>query len=316
MTAAEKIERRRPRFAGVPTWLLVLTGLVLLGTAAYLIYSAFDQWQTRDDCIEGGLVPEDECRQLHGDLGTEMLIGGIAAVCVLLILLAALALIGRRDWQRRLDTDEETLADDEQGEAPVRVCPVCSAQSQTFAETCPHCGSSFIRARRVRARRRLGGMSLAARVGMVATVVLIPLALGAVAWAVTTADDRQSQADNLAAVELERREEAEAARAAERKREADQAERQLRSLLVKDLEESITKDAQQQSEKPYAFINGPILATQCDPDGGQIDIDTIAQDFNCLAIRRYNGDGTISGYRYSATVNYKTYRYTWRYGGA
>lgn len=87
-------------------------------------------------------------------------------------------------------------------------------------------------------------MSIAARLGLLFGVVLIPLVGGAVAWAVVTADDHQRETTSLAAAELARLKEEAASKAAERARKADQAERQLRQFQVKDLEKTITKDAQ------------------------------------------------------------------------
>ncbi len=45
--------------------------------------------------------------------------------------------------------------DEAQEPPPVRVCRTCSVQSQTVGDFCPHCGKSYLHARRMPSRRAL-----------------------------------------------------------------------------------------------------------------------------------------------------------------
>ncbi len=83
---------------------------------------------------------------------------------------------------------------------------------------------------------------------------------------------------------------------------------------MKSLQRSVTKDAIEAVND--GLLEGPILRTECTPVGGG-NIDDTAQhtgNFECLAVSTVNGDGTMSGYGYAATVNYEDSSYTWRLG--
>src|SRR5687767_7966598 len=93
-------------------------------------------------------------------------------------------------------------------EVPVRICPVCSAQSQTTSDRCPHCGSSFIRSRRVRLQRRMAGLSSTSKAALIGGFVLLLLAGAGLVVALKVDHDRSVEA------EREAEEEARAAAAA------------------------------------------------------------------------------------------------------
>ena len=126
------------------------------------------------------------------------------------------------------------------------------------------------------------------------------------------ASDRDDEAQSLADEEIERQEEEQVAAAAEAAQEEEDLERTSRRLLVQDLEKSVTQDAQSTSEESFSIIEGPILGTQCDPEGGVIDVTARTQSLDCLAITEYLPGGQIEGYRYSATVDYGDFSYRWR----
>jgi len=65
-----------------------------------------------------------------------------------------------------------------------------------------------------------------------------------------------------------------------------------------------------------ALFDGPILDVTCSPvAGGSIDdlLQTTTQ-FNCFVATEDNGDGTMSGYYYHATMNWDTGEYTYGFG--
>jgi len=96
---------------------------------------------------------------------------------------------------------------------------------------------------------------------------------------------------------------------------AHEVEVAIRKALVKDLERSVTKDARRDADD--GLLDGPILRTECTPVAGG-NVDDVAEhtgDFSCMAVSRVNGDGTESGYRFSATVNYDASSYSWHLGG-
>jgi hypothetical protein len=106
-----------------------------------------------------------------------------------------------------------------------------------------------------------------------------------------------------------------AQRRADQKRTRERLERGSRADLVKSLERTVTKDAQKDVNQ--GLLTGPVLRTQCDPTGGSNpdDLSVTTGDFTCLAVATENADGTDSGYRFSATINYDQFNYTWHLGG-
>ena len=104
-----------------------------------------------------------------------------------------------------------------------------------------------------------------------------------------------------------------AVKAAERKQKAEEGfELSLRQDLVKSMQHAIQKDAEK--EVLEEELEGPILKTECEPEGGEISLTEAAQTFHCLAITTETG-GQYEGYRYTATANYSKESYSWRFGG-
>ena len=189
---------------------------------------------------------------------------------------------------------------------PTRVCRECAAQAQTDGAFCPYCGAPYARKKRFTKRVKVA----------LAIALALLVAGGATAGVlVKQHHDDQVAADKHAreVAEQEKRDAA-AERAAEKKR-AEDLERDLRKDTVKSLERSVTKDAK--DDALTGIIDGPVLKTQCDPAGGT-DIDDLSADtaeFSCLAVTKINDDGTMSGYRYTANVNFESGTYTWHFGG-
>jgi hypothetical protein len=193
-----------------------------------------------------------------------------------------------------------------------RVCRKCSTQTTGGGAFCPNCGTRFDRRRRLgrRGKRLLVGTLALCVVGGAITGVLVKRHNDDVARQEQAAQQRAEAAEQAA------REQARKAAAARREREraAHELDVLIRKSLVKSLQRSVTKDATESVNE--GFLEGPILRTECTPVGGG-NIDDTAQHtgrFDCLAVSTINGDGTMSGYQFSATVNYEDSSYTWHLG--
>lgn len=125
-----------------------------------------------------------------------------------------------------------------------------------------------------------------------------------------------------AAAEAQKEREAEEARAsasaaaeAAAKEEEDSAERLKRTAIVTALEESVLKDAKARVDK--GVLDGPITRASCTPLGGGStdDLTAITGTFECIAVNKTEADGSESGYRFSATVNWNEASYSWHLGG-
>ncbi|HEY1596395.1 MAG TPA: hypothetical protein VGF74_13440 [Thermoleophilaceae bacterium] len=197
---------------------------------------------------------------------------------------------------------------------PTKVCPKCSIQETTSGVFCPHCGAQYAGKRRRLPKR--GRRSLLVLVGV------IVLAGAGTAVAMKSHHDRQvtaarhhreaaaAQARRLAAQRAAARRQA--AKDAAAKRAAERAvERDLRREIVKSLEASVNKDAVK--DVSDGLLDGPILHTECEPAAGGTS--ETAAPYSCLAVTKTNPDGTESGYRFTATANFKRGSYTWRLGG-
>ena len=263
---------------------LGISALALIALSAFLYTLSNNQASHEDDCQELEVLSTAECDRLHGDpAGTLWVIAiGLAVLAGLLALLAALAFRGRDRGPESVES--KPIAAAGLTNATTRICPVCSAQAKTSSDTCPHCGSSYIRSRRVRLRRKMGPMSTGSRLVAGAGVLVVLLAIAGGIVAKGYASDRDDEAQELADEEIERQEEEQVAAAAEAAQEQEDLERTSRRLLVQELEKSVTEDAQSTAEESFSIIEGPILATQCDPAGGVIEVAARTQNFDCLAI--------------------------------
>jgi uncharacterized protein HemX len=208
-----------------------------------------------------------------------------------------------------LDERVPPSADDyrEQGPPPkpVRVCPKCSTQTQTDGAFCPQCGASYMR------RRRKTRLTRRGRIARFVALAIVLAGGGGAALILKLDHDKRAHAAAVAA--QQKRDEAQ--RRADAKAAADDLERSNRADLVKQLEKSITKDAEK--DVANGILNGPILRTQCDPAGGSNpdDLSVTSVDFSCMAVTSESSDGLAHGYSFSATINYDEFNYTWQLGG-
>jgi hypothetical protein len=164
-----------------------------------------------------------------------------------------------------------------------KVCAKCSVQTQTSGDYCHHCGHSY-----VARRRRLG------RKTVVAILAAVVLASGAAAAITLKAkhDQEVAAAERREAAKAAA-EKAEAARQARQqaKTAAKQAERDIRTQLIKQMEKSITKDAKKRVAD--GLLEGPIYYTSCDPLGGGSvdDLTALTTTFECIAVNEKLGGG-------------------------
>jgi hypothetical protein len=80
------------------------------------------------------------------------------------------------------------------------------------------------------------------------------------------------------------------------------------------VEDSILKDAESRVTK--GVLTGPITRASCTPLGGgsSDDLTAITGTFQCIAVNKTEADGSSSGYRFSATVNWNEASYSWHLG--
>jgi hypothetical protein len=119
-----------------------------------------------------------------------------------------------------------------------------------------------------------------------------------------------STASSLAAASSSQAAAAASAAAAEAERV--QRERAGRAADVQQIEADIKKMAEKQVAD--GLFDGPVLSASCDPVGGGSTDDLTAKTtiFECFAATHQNDDGTLSGRKYHATMNWDTE--SWTYG--
>ncbi|MDQ0924592.1 hypothetical protein QF038_003100 [Pseudarthrobacter sp. W1I19] len=197
-------------------------------------------------------------------------------------------------------------------EPQTKVCPKCSVQSLTVGGYCPSCGTPYV------ARRRFANVNK--RLVAIAAAVLI-IAVAGIAISLNIQHANQVNAEKAAAAsaaEAENKRQAEATRASQAaaaaKQAADATKRAQRKLIVTSLEDSILKDAESRVAK--GVLEGPITRASCTPLGGgsSDDLTAITGTFQCIAVNKTEADGSSSGYRFSATVNWNDASYSWHLG--
>jgi hypothetical protein len=183
----------------------------------------------------------------------------------------------------------------------VKVCPHCAVQAATAGTFCPHCGMPYTKDR---SRRR--GRVVAASV--VAVLVLVGAVVGFAFHASNTQAAERARASEAAAADK-----AATDKAATDKAATDKAatERAARAATVKQIESSITKDAEKSVEDD--IITGPIINVTCTPTAGGSteDLDTPSTTYQCFVANKDNGDGTLGGYYWDATSNWADGTATW-----
>ena len=212
--------------------------------------------------------------------------------------------------------------EDEPQDPLTKICPKCSVQNETASKFCPNCGSNY------ETQRFFAKSSKRVRLIIAAVLIVIIGGIGTSlsiqntnrlnaeqTAATAAAEAEQAAAATAADAEAEKKRESEAAaRAAAAKKSADDAQRTLRKAIVTELEASILKDAQERVTS--GRLEGPITLASCTPLGGgpSDDLTAITGTFQCIAVNKTNADGSSSGSRFSATVNWNALSYTWHLG--
>jgi hypothetical protein len=194
--------------------------------------------------------------------------------------------------------------EEELHDPPTKICPKCSVQNKTDGKFCPNCGASY------ETQRFFAKFSK--RVRLIIAAVLIVM-IGGIGISLSIQNTNRLNAEQAAAAEAEaeKKKESEAAAA---KKSADDAQRTVRKAIVTELEASILEDAQDRVWS--GDLRGPITLASCTPLGGgsSDDLTAITGTFQCIAVNKTNADGSSSGYRFSATVNWNDLSYSWHLG--
>jgi hypothetical protein len=178
----------------------------------------------------------------------------------------------------------------------------------------------------MRARRRLGGWSRRRKVvtlGIIAAALGVAVAAGIIIKTnhdnAVAAEHREEQEEREAIAAAKKAKEQTALREEESLlREEEQTERELAKFereygkeVVGELEDNITKSANEEAEEGFSEH---VTGTDCEANGGKVDTSQNVQTFHCIAITSEE-DGYENGYRYTGTINYQEGNLTWHFGG-
>jgi hypothetical protein len=217
--------------------------------------------------------------------------------------------------------DIETSSDAEAGHtvgglAPERLCPHCATISQTSGEFCPHCGKPFAKRQRLSMRGRIIA-------GVLAAVVILGGAGAGIAIKVHHDQQVEAQHKAAAAAALTRQHEREHVEAAQREAVANK-EREATEGRVREVKErKVLEGELEKAVETYAkklvsegILEETILGVNCSPvsGGSSTELESTSGTFGCIAITKYESNGTESGTRFSATIDFSTNTYTYRLG--
>jgi hypothetical protein len=85
-----------------------------------------------------------------------------------------------------------------------------------------------------------------------------------------------------------------------------------RIALVQGLQGAVKKDAEK--DVANGVLNGPIMTVQCQPATAADSTASPIANYTCLAATS-SSNGVLSGYRFTASINFTTTSYTWHLGG-
>ena len=110
-------------------------------------------------------------------------------------------------------------------------------------------------------------------------------------------------------------EQASAEAAAREQESRDEQERELREAMVLEIEASVLTMAEEHIEEGLLDAT-EVLSVVCSPVAGVSvgDLDLETTVFECFVATEDNGDGTMTGFGYNATMNWTTGSYTYAFG--
>ena len=156
-------------------------------------------------------------------------------------------------------------------------------------------------------------------VWVVAIVVGVVLALGGAAAVVVSNLNASAEAQALEQERKQEQEQAERERqreeaAARAQEEADALERESRADTVADIEDAVKAMASEHADDE--IIDAEPIEVSCSPVNGGSTDDLTEQTtvFSCFVATEDNGDGTMSGYTYHATMNWDSGEYSYGFG--
>lgn len=149
-------------------------------------------------------------------------------------------------------------------------------------------------------------------------VLILGLVAGGLVW--KSAHDSHvaaaaaAAAAEKAATKSREEQQREAAAASAAKASQDDAERASRRAAVTEIEANVKTLAEKHASE--GTIQGPIISVTCSPVAGGSTDDLTQQTtvFKCFVANKDNGDGTMSGYNYNATMNWSTGSFTYGFG--
>jgi hypothetical protein len=208
-------------------------------------------------------------------------------------------------------SDTETWHDPDPGlrdaeAAPERLCPHCATISQTAGEFCPHCGKAFAKRQRLSKRARVA-------IGAVLVVVLLGSAGGGVALKIRHDERVEAQHKAAVAAARSRQLEKEHTEAAEREAKANSEREATEARVNKEKERKVDEVELEKGVETYAkrlvsegTLEESILGVSCTPvsGGSSTELGSSSGTFSCIAITKYESGGSISGPRFSGTIDF------------
>lgn len=204
-----------------------------------------------------------------------------------------------------------------------KACIACAEAIQKDATLCRHCGTkqddpNFQRHNQEASpqssttpQNMLGRNKIILAAGALGVLLVAGLVVGGFVSSQLAEDQRRAEAKASSEAWLAQREEDRKKREEEA---AKQAEVNQRIVSVQQIEDSVSDLAKKHLSQ--GVIGGRFLETNCTPISGY-SLDNLEQSsttFDCFVATKDNGDGTRSGYSYTAVMDWDSGSYTYKLG--